>query len=90
MHDAWAYQPNTISHWPIIPPLPHTLPGYPYAQNFALSAGSRESVLQLAQTRFDHQTAISQDMTVLIGSGGVSALALNAWILCLSVDAPLY
>ena len=55
-----------------------------------LSAGSRESVLQLAQTRFDHQTAISQDMTVLIGSGGVSALALNAWILCLSVDAPLY
>jgi len=32
----------------------------------------------MPQTRLDRQTANPQDMTVLIGSGGVPALALSA------------
>ena len=39
--------------------------------------GSRESVLWMAETGFRHQMANSHDMTVLICSGDVPALALN-------------
>ena len=54
------------------------------------SPGSRQSVLWMAQTGFRHQMANSQDMTVLIRSGGVLVVVITAWILCSSVDASLY
>ena len=41
------------------------------------SPGSRQSVLWMAQTGFRHQMANSHDMTVLIRSCDVPALALN-------------